>query len=142
MAGTELTVEVPSRGKILRRWIDQRRMRRVVAKNIVAAGFAEQCLVQVAYAIGVADPVSVMVNDFGTGTVDPAKLSQAVSKVWNLTPRGTGGRFDMPQAPLPERLLICGHFGGREGVHLGACQQSRSSQGCGFKPVRGLENPT
>src|SRR6186997_1225904 len=57
---------------------------RHVAKNIVAAGLAEKCLVQLAYAIGVAEPISVMVNDYGTSKVDSEVLAQAVRKVWSL----------------------------------------------------------
>ena len=60
---------------------------RWVAKNIVAAGLAKQCEVQVAYAIGVAKPVSIMVDTFGTGTVSDEKIEQAVEKVFDLTPR-------------------------------------------------------
>ena len=60
---------------------------RWVAKNIVAAGLAKQCEVQVAYAIGVAKPVSIMVDTFGTGTVADEKIEQAVEKVFDLTPR-------------------------------------------------------
>ena len=59
---------------------------RWVAKNIVAAGLAKQCEVQVAYAIGVAKPVSIMVDTFGTGTVSDEKIEQAVEKVFDLTP--------------------------------------------------------
>src|SRR4029079_9729932 len=61
---------------------------RWVAKNIVAAKLARRCEVQGAYAIGVADPVSVMVQTFGTGTVPDAKLEAAVREVFDLTPRG------------------------------------------------------
>lgn len=57
---------------------------RYVAKNIVAAGFAKKCEVQLAYAIGVAHPVSVMVDTFGTGTVEDSKLAEAVQKVFDL----------------------------------------------------------
>ena len=59
---------------------------RWVAKNIVAAGLAKQCEVQVAYAIGVAKPVSIMVDTFGTGAVEDEKIEQAVEKVFDLTP--------------------------------------------------------
>ena len=59
---------------------------RWVAKNIVAAGLAKQCEVQVAYAIGVAKPVSIMVDTFGTGVVADEKIEQAVEKVFDLTP--------------------------------------------------------
>ena len=59
---------------------------RYVAKNVVAAGFASRCEVQLAYAIGVAEPVSIMVDTFGTGKVDEAKLEAAIEKVFDLRP--------------------------------------------------------
>jgi S-adenosylmethionine synthetase len=59
---------------------------RHVAKNLVAAGFAERCLVQVAYAIGVAEPVSISVNDYGSGKLGPEKLEKLVRSVWSLKP--------------------------------------------------------
>jgi len=68
---------------------------RHVAKNLVAAGLADRCLVQVAYAIGVADPVSITVNDFGTSKVGPEKLEQLVRKVWNLKPAHIIKDFDL-----------------------------------------------
>src|SRR5207237_6631703 len=59
---------------------------RWVAKHVVAAGAAERCEIQVAYAIGVAQPVSVMVETFGTETVDPAKISSAIAEIFDLRP--------------------------------------------------------
>ena len=86
---------------------------RHVAKNIVAAGLAEKCLVQLAYAIGVADPVSIMVNDYGTGTVDAEKLAQAVRQTWNLTPKGIVEEFDLLK-PRYKKTAAYGHFGREE----------------------------
>lgn len=83
---------------------------RHVAKNIVAAGLAEKCLVQVAYAIGVAEPVSVMVNDYGTGTVDGELLAKAVRKVWNLKPAAIIEQFDLLK-PRYRKTSAYGHFG-------------------------------
>lgn len=83
---------------------------RHIAKNIVAAGLAEKCLVQVAYAIGVAEPVSVMVNDFGTGSVDGEILSKAVRKVWSLKPSSIIQQFDLTR-PRFRKTAAYGHFG-------------------------------
>ena len=83
---------------------------RHVAKNIVAAGLAKKCEVQLAYAIGVAHPVSVLVDTFGTGKVDEEKLSAAVQKVFSLTPDGI---IEMLQLRKPQyrKLAAYGHMG-------------------------------
>jgi S-adenosylmethionine synthetase len=86
---------------------------RHVAKNIVASGFAEKCLVQLGYAIGVAEPVSIMVDDYGTGKVDAEKLSKAVSQVWNLTPKGIVEELDLLK-PRYKKTAAYGHFGREE----------------------------
>ncbi len=83
---------------------------RHVAKNIVAAGLAEKCLVQVAYAIGVAEPVSVNVNDFGTGEVGSEKLEKAVKKLWSLKPAHIIKDFDLLK-PIYSNTSTYGHFG-------------------------------
>lgn len=83
---------------------------RHIAKNIVAAGAAEKCLVQVAYAIGVAEPMSVFVNDFGSGKVDSDKLSKAVKELWNLKPAGIIKEFDLLK-PIYQKTAAYGHFG-------------------------------
>lgn len=83
---------------------------RHVAKNIVAAGLAEKCLVQLAYAIGVAEPVSIMVNDYGTGTVDTEVLSRAVKQIWNLKPASIIEQFDLLK-PKFRKTTNYGHFG-------------------------------
>jgi len=85
-------------------------MMRYVAKNIVAAGLAERCEVQVAYAIGVARPLSVMINTFGTGTVDEAKLAEAVREVFDLRPKGIVQQLDLLR-PIYAKTAAYGHFG-------------------------------
>lgn len=83
---------------------------RHVAKNIVAAGLAEKCLVQLAYAIGVAEPVSVMVQDYGTSQVGGEMLSRAVRQVWNLKPAAIVEQFDLLK-PKYRKTTNYGHFG-------------------------------
>ena len=83
---------------------------RWVAKNIVAAGLAKQCEVQVAYAIGVAKPVSIMVDTFGTGTVADEKIEQAVEKVFDLTPAAIIRDLDL-RKPIYRKLAAYGHMG-------------------------------
>ncbi len=91
---------------------------RHVAKNIVAAGLAEKCLVQLAYAIGVAEPVSITVDDFGTGTVDSEKLVQAVRSVWDLRPARIVKEFDLLR-PIYSPTSAYGHFGREENLDKG-----------------------
>ena len=83
---------------------------RHVAKNIVASGLAERCLVQLAYAIGVAEPVSIMVNDFGTSKVGGEVLARAVKQVWNLKPASIIEQFDLLK-PRFRKTCNYGHFG-------------------------------
>lgn len=83
---------------------------RHVAKNIVAAGLAEKCLVQLAYAIGVAEPVSIMIQDFGTAKHEPEVLAQAVRTVWNLKPAAIIEQFDLLK-PRYRKTTNYGHFG-------------------------------
>jgi S-adenosylmethionine synthetase len=85
-------------------------MARYIAKNIVAAGLAEKCTVQLAYAIGVADPVSVLVDTHGTGKVDEDKLSEAVRKNFALTPKGIIEMLDL-RRPIFKQTARFGHFG-------------------------------
>lgn len=86
---------------------------RHIAKNIVAAGLAERCLVQLAYAIGVAEPVSVMVDDFGTGKVNGEELSKAVRELWGLKPSQIVRDFDLLK-PRYRATAAYGHFGRSE----------------------------
>jgi len=86
---------------------------RWVAKNIVAAGLAECCEVQVAYAIGVAKPVSVMVETFGTGKIADARLTKIVENMFDLRPGMIIRRLDLLK-PIYEKTAAYGHFGRRE----------------------------
>ena len=83
---------------------------RWVAKNIVAAGLATKCEVELAYAIGVAKPVSIMVDTFGTGTVADDKIEVAVEKVFDLTPAGIIRDLDL-RKPIYRQLAAYGHMG-------------------------------
>ena len=85
-------------------------MARYIAKNIVAAGLAEKCTVQLAYAIGVADPVSVYIDTHGTGKVDEDKLAEAVRKNFALTPKGIIEMLDL-RRPIFQQTARFGHFG-------------------------------
>jgi S-adenosylmethionine synthetase len=85
-------------------------MARYIAKNIVAAGLADNVTVQLAYAIGVADPVSVLVDTHGTGKVDEIKLAEAVRKNFALTPKGIIEMLDL-RRPIFKQTARFGHFG-------------------------------
>lgn len=86
---------------------------RYVAKNIVAAGLAEKCEVQIAYAIGVVDPVSICVDTFGTGKVDDDVIVNLIRKHFDLTPRGIIDHFDL-RRPIYKNTAAYGHFGREE----------------------------
>jgi S-adenosylmethionine synthetase len=86
---------------------------RWVAKHVVGSGAARRCEIQVAYAIGVARPVSVMVETFGTETVDPAKISKAVQEVFDLRPAAIIRDLDL-RKPIYKRTAAYGHFGRSE----------------------------
>ena len=88
-------------------------MGRYIAKNVVAAGLASRCEVQVAYAIGVAEPVSVMVETFGTGKVEDDAIARAVRAVFGLTPRQIIDGLDLLR-PIYEKTAAYGHFGRSE----------------------------
>ena len=83
---------------------------RYVAKNIVAAGLADRCEIQLAYAIGVAQPVSVLVDTFGTGKIEDAKLSDIVVKHFDLRPRAIIETLDL-RRPIYKQTAAYGHFG-------------------------------
>lgn len=85
-------------------------MARYIAKNIVAAGLAKRCLVQLAYAIGVAEPVSLMIEDFGTGTVETHKLTSAVRELFGMKPAEITKSLDLLR-PIYEETAAYGHFG-------------------------------
>jgi S-adenosylmethionine synthetase len=86
---------------------------RWVAKNIVAAGLADECKVQLAYAIGVAEPVSILIDTDGTGKVPDEALEKKVRKVFDLTPRGMITDLDL-RRPIYQKTAAYGHFGRNE----------------------------
>ena len=86
---------------------------RYVAKNIVAAGLAERCEIQVSYAIGVAEPTSVRVETFGTGKIDEARLTELVRQHFDLRPRGLVKMLDLLR-PIYQKTAAYGHFGRTE----------------------------
>jgi S-adenosylmethionine synthetase len=88
-------------------------MARYIAKNVVAAGLADRALVQLAYAIGVADPVSVMVRTEGTGKIAEEKITELVRKNFKLTPRGIGEELNL-RRPIYKLTAAFGHFGRTE----------------------------
>lgn len=83
---------------------------RYVAKNIVAAGLAKRCEIQLAYAIGVANPVSIYVDTFGTGTVSDEKLAEAIRKVFDLRPTAIINKLDL-RKPIYRQVAAYGHMG-------------------------------
>jgi S-adenosylmethionine synthetase len=83
---------------------------RYLAKNVVAAGLADRCTIQLAYAIGVAEPLSVYVDTHGTGQVDEAELEKVLPQVMNLKPRGIREHLDLNK-PIFARTSAYGHFG-------------------------------
>lgn len=83
---------------------------RYLAKNVVAAGMAERCTIQLSYAIGVAQPLSIYCDTFGTGEVDPAAIEAAIRATMDLTPRGIRTHLDLNR-PIYERTAAYGHFG-------------------------------
>ncbi len=83
---------------------------RYMAKNVVAAGLADKCLIQLSYAIGVSHPLSVYINTFGTGQVNEVKLEKILREMVNLTPRGIRTHLQLNR-PIYERTASYGHFG-------------------------------
>ena len=106
---------------------------RYVAKNVVAAGLASRCEVQLAYAIGVAHPVSIMVNTFGTGKVSDEQLAEAVRKVFDLRPAAIIRDLDL-RKPIYRKLAAYGHMG-REDLGVAWEKTDRAMQ---LKQVLGL----
>ena len=88
-------------------------MARYIAKNIVAAGLADRCEVQLAYAIGVAEPVSVLVDTFGTGRISEEKLEELVRKNFKLTPKGIIESLKL-RRPIYRKTAAYGHFGRKD----------------------------
>ncbi|MGA8856244.1 MAG: methionine adenosyltransferase [Candidatus Bathyarchaeia archaeon] len=85
-------------------------MARYIAKNIVAAGLADKCDVQIAYAIGVSKPVSVMVNTYGTGKLPDEEITEAVKAVFDMTPKGIIEHLKL-RRPIYRKTAVYGHFG-------------------------------
>lgn len=83
---------------------------RYLAKNVVAAGMADRCTIQLSYAIGVAKPLSIYCDTYGTGKVDEAEIEKAVSEVMDLTPRGIIEHLQL-RRPIYQRTAAYGHFG-------------------------------
>ena len=83
---------------------------RYIAKNVVASGLSKQCEIQLSYAIGVADPVSISVNTFGTGKIEDYKIAEAIRKEFKLTPDGIIEMLDL-QRPIYKQTASYGHFG-------------------------------
>ncbi len=86
---------------------------RYVAKNIVAAGLADRCEIQVSYAIGVAEPTSISVNTFGTSTIDESKISDLIREHFDLRPRQLINMLDLKR-PIYQATAAYGHFGREE----------------------------
>ena len=86
---------------------------RHIAKNVVAAGLADECLVQLAYAIGIPEPVSINVSTNGSGTVTDTELAKAIAQVFDLTPAGIIDRFNLKR-PIYSKTAAYGHFGREE----------------------------
>ena len=88
-------------------------MARYVAKNIVAAGLAEECEVQLAYAIGVAQPVSVMIDTFGTWKLPPDEIAKLVREHFDMRPKAIVSKLDLLR-PIYRKTAAYGHFGRTE----------------------------
>ncbi len=88
-------------------------MARYIAKNIVASGLAEKCEVQIAYAIGMADPVSVTVNTFGTGKIEDERLAEIVKEIFDMRPYAIIKGLDLLR-PIYQKTAVYGHFGRNE----------------------------
>jgi len=85
-------------------------MARYIAKNVVAAGLADRCELELAYAIGVPEPISVLVETFGTAKVDEFAIEQAILKVFDLSPRGIIETLQLKN-PIYRATAAYGHFG-------------------------------
>jgi S-adenosylmethionine synthetase len=88
-------------------------MARYIAKNVVATGLADKCEVQIAYAIGVAKPVSVMVDTFGTGKIDEDVIEARVENIFDMRPAGIIKMLDLKR-PIYKKTAAYGHFGRNE----------------------------
>jgi S-adenosylmethionine synthetase len=106
-------------------------MARYVAKNVVAAGLARRCEVQVAYAIGVAEPVSVMVDCFGTEVIEAERIEKAIKKLFPLRPLGLIEHLKLLK-PGYERTAAYGHFGRPEFTWEKTDLAKALAEECGF----------
>lgn len=88
-------------------------MARHIAKNIVANGYAKRCEIQIAYSIGVAKPVSIYVNTYGTNTIPEEEIVEKINNTFDLTPRGIINYLDL-QRPIYRQTTNCGHFGKKD----------------------------
>jgi len=88
-------------------------MARHVAKNVVAAGLAKRCEVQLAYAIGVAEPVSLMINTFGSGKVDDEKIAKGLRRIFSFKPANMIAYLDLLR-PIYKKTAAYGHYGREE----------------------------
>ena len=88
-------------------------MARYIAKNVVANGLADKCEVQLAYAIGIAEPVSVMIDTFGTGNIDEEEIEFKIRKLYDMTPSGIIKSLDLKK-PIYKMTAAYGHFGRTE----------------------------
>ena len=112
-------------------------MARYIAKNIVAAGLADKCEVQLAYAIGVAEPVSVLVETFGTGKVDNAIIPDLIRANFKLTPKGIIESLNLRRPDLSQDRGLRPLRPQRQGLHLGSDGQGRQAgQRCGRARAR------
>ena len=115
-------------------------MARYIAKNVVAAGLAERCEVQLSYAIGVSEPVSVLIETFGTAKVDEKRISQAVRETFGLRPREIIESLDLLR-PIYTPTAAYGHFG-RTDVDFTWERLDRAEalrEACGLGPARAVE---
>src|ERR1700688_2590787 len=108
---------------------------RYVAKNIVAAGLAQRCEVQLSYAIGVAEPTSIMVETFGTGKLSDARLTQLVRAHFDLTPFGLREMLDLAR-PIYQKTASYGHFGRKEEEFTWERTDKASTLAAEFKAMR------
>lgn len=106
-------------------------MARYIAKNVVSAKAATRCELQLAYAIGVADPVSVLVDTFGTNTVDEEKISEAIRELFPLTPRGIIEHLQLTKPGL-RRTAVYGHFGRSEFTWENTAQSTELASALGL----------
>ncbi|MGL4209730.1 MAG: methionine adenosyltransferase domain-containing protein, partial [Candidatus Adiutrix sp.] len=112
-------------------------MARFAAKNVVAAGLASRCEIQLAYAIGVAEPVSIMAETFGTGLVDDVKIAEALKRIFSFKPADMIKTLDLKR-PIYEKTASYGHFGRTEAEFTWECTLSADK----LREAAGLTGPS